>query len=121
MKTAKIGIAPYGELKARTVAIARGKHKPKPGEPKVWFTSVESFAKVLSSKNRALLATIAETPPGSLRELAERTGREPSNLSRTLKMMERYGFVRLHRDERRLIAEVPYHSVSLQLTFAAAT
>src|ERR1022692_1741614 len=66
MKTLRIGIASYEDMKARTMVIARGKLKPKPGDPKVWFTSTESFAKVLSNKNRALLATIASTHPFSL-------------------------------------------------------
>jgi len=35
MTTLRIGIASYDETKARTMAIARGKHKPKRGEPKV--------------------------------------------------------------------------------------
>jgi predicted transcriptional regulator len=50
----------------------------------VWFTSTESFAKVLSNKNRALLELIASMQPESLLELAARTGRAP---------MERYGFL----------------------------
>ncbi len=85
MKTLKVGIASYKDMKDRTMAIARGDLRPKPGEPKVWFTSTESFAKVLSQKNRTLLSTIAETHPGSLQELADLTGRKTSNLSRTLK------------------------------------
>ena len=118
MKTLKVGIASYREMKARTLAIARGEMKSTPGEPKVWFTSTESFAKVLSNKNRALLAVIAATNPESLQELAARTGRKPSNLSRTLKTMERYGFVRLYRGERgRIRPEVPYRAISLQLPF----
>ncbi|HXZ88745.1 MAG TPA: helix-turn-helix domain-containing protein, partial [Candidatus Binataceae bacterium] len=100
MKTLKIGIASYDEMKARTIAIARGEIRPKPGEPKLWFTSTESFARVLSRKNRALLEVIAKRRPSSLQELAKCTGRKPSNLSRTLKTMEHYGFVRLHRGER---------------------
>jgi predicted transcriptional regulator len=120
VKTLKIGIAPYEEMKARSLAIARGKLKPRPGEPKVWFTSTESFAKVLSNKNRVLLAIIATTHPTSLQELAASTGRKPSNLSRTLKTMERYRFVRLHRGERgRIRAEVPYRSISLELPLSA--
>jgi predicted transcriptional regulator len=119
-KTLKIGIASYEEMKARTLAIARGELKPRPSEPKVWFTSTESFAKVLSNKNRALLAMIAATHPTSLQELAERTGRKPSNLSRTLKTMEHYRFVRLHRGKRgRIRPEVPYRSISLELPFSA--
>jgi predicted transcriptional regulator len=120
MRTLKIGIASYEEMKARTMAITRGEWRPKRGEPKVWFTSTESFAKVLSQRNRALLMTIAETSPASLQELADRTGRKTSNLSRTLKTMERYGFVTLHRGVRgRIRPEVPYRSISLELPFSA--
>ena len=69
-----------------------------------------------SNKNRALLAEIAATAPASLAELADRTGREPSNLSRTLKTMERYGFVRLHHGARgRIRPEVPYREITLEL------
>jgi predicted transcriptional regulator len=120
MKTLKIGIASYEHMQARTMKIARGELKPRPQDPKVWFTSTESFAKVLSNKNRALLATIIETHPESLQELAHRTGRKASNLSRTLKTMEHYGFVRLHRGARgRVRPEVPYQAISLELPFAS--
>ena len=122
MKTLKIGIASYDDMKARSMAIARGEIKPKPGDPKVWFSSTESFAKVLSNKNRVLLATIAATHPVSLQDLAGRTGRKASNLSRTLRTMEHYGFVRLHRGERgRIRPEVPYQSISLELPFTPPT
>jgi predicted transcriptional regulator len=116
MKTLRVGIASYEEMKARTVAIARGLHKPASGEPKVWFTSAESFARVLSDRNRAVLEVIAETAPTSLGQLAELTGRQKSNLSRTLKTMERYGFVRLERGPRgSVIPKVPYQRISLVL------
>ena len=100
MKTLRIGIAGYSRMKARTMAIARGEHKPARGEPTVWFTSVESFAKVLSQRNRALLTTIAREKPGSLTELAALAGRNKSNLSRTLKTMAQYGLVELKRGQR---------------------
>jgi predicted transcriptional regulator len=120
MKTLKIGIASYEEMKARTLAIARGELKPTDDDPKVWFTSTESFAKVLSNRNRALLATIAATHPASLQELAERTGRKASNLSRTLRTMAHYGFVELHHGERgRIRPEVPYQAIALELPFTS--
>ena len=97
MSTLKVGIASYEDFKERTMAIARGKLKPSRNDPKVWFTSIESFAKVLSDRNRALLALIAETNPSSMNELAERTGRARSNLSRTLRTMERYGLIRFEK------------------------
>lgn len=121
MRTLKVGIASLEDMKKRTMAIARGRLKAGRNDPKVWFTSPESFAKVLSNKNRALLNLIAETHPGSLQELAARTGRKPSNLSRTLKTMERYGFVRLHKGARgRIRPEVPYRRISLTLALEAA-
>ena len=119
MKTLKVGIASYEDMKARTMAIARGELRPKPGDPKVWFTSPESFAKLLSNRNRALLAQIADTHPSSLHELAALSGRTPGNLSRTLKTMERYGLVRLHRGERgKVCPEVPYRDVRLEMTLS---
>ncbi len=116
MKTMRIGIASHEEFKARTMAIARGEVVPGADEPKVWFPSTESFARVLSQRNRTLLAVIAETHPESLQALAERTGRKVSNLSRTLRTMERYGFVLLHKGARgRIRPEVAYQAISLEL------
>ena len=116
MKTLRVGIADYGRMKARTLAIARGEHKPGTGEPKVWFSSVESFAKVLSQRNRDLLTLIAAEQPASLTQLAELSGRKKSNLSRTLKTMSQYGFVELKEGRRRaLVPRVPYDRVSLDV------
>ena len=117
MKTLKIGIADYDRMKARTMAIARSEHKPARGEPTVWLTSIESFAKVLSRRNRELLAMIGREKPGSVTELAEISGRSKSNLSRTLKTMSRYGLVELKEGERgTLVPRTPYDRVRLDVS-----
>ena len=114
MTTLKVGIASYEQLKARTLAAARGKELIRRGDPKIWFTSMESFAKVLSDRNRALLALIAETQPDSLAELSELSGRAKSNLSRTLKTMERYGLVQLRKGQGgTIVPRVPYSGIAL--------
>lgn len=116
MTTLRVGIASYEEMKARTLAVARGKHRIQSGEPKVWFTSTESFAKILSARNRELLRVIAERAPRSLEELAQITGRAKSNLSRTLRTMEQYGLVTLNRAERgRVTPKVIYDRVELDV------
>jgi predicted transcriptional regulator len=116
MSTLRVGIASYDEMKALTMAIARGQRRLGPKEPRVWFPSTESFAKVLSAANRDLLRVIAEKKPGSLEELAVLTGRKKSNLSRTLKTMENYGLVRLERGEHgRIAASVVYDRIELEL------
>jgi predicted transcriptional regulator len=50
--------------------LRRSRRRVKTGEPKVWFTSTESFAKVLSAGNRELLRIIVEKGP-NCREGAE--------------------------------------------------
>jgi predicted transcriptional regulator len=102
MKAIVIGIMPQERIRARMLAIACGEYQPKPGEPKVWFTSMKSLAEVLSDDNRALLRVIRETKPESISALAEATGREPGNLSRTLKTMANYGLVEMRRERRRV-------------------
>lgn len=120
MTTLRVGIASYEDMKARTMAIARGEHKPGKDEPKIWFTSVESFAKVLSDQNRALLELIAEVQPDSLSELADLSGRAKSNLSRTLKTMERYGLVQLQKGKGgKIIPRVPYSDIVLDMPIGA--
>jgi predicted transcriptional regulator len=116
MTTLKVGIASYEDMKARTLEVARGERRVAPDEPKVWFTSTESFAKVLSAGNRALLRVIMEQVPESLDELARITGKAKSNLSRTLKTMAGYGLVRLDRGARgRIAPRVIHDRVELDL------
>jgi predicted transcriptional regulator len=102
MKPISIGIMPQEKIRERVLAIARGSYKPKPNEPKIWFTSMKSLAEVLSDENRALLHVILETQPESISALAELTGRKPSNLSRTLKTMSNYGIVELKRERNQV-------------------
>ena len=116
MTTLKVGIADYEEMKARTMRIAKGEEKPAPDDPKVWFTSTESFAQILSSGNRELLRVIDEQSPGSLEELSQITGRTKPSLSRTLKTMANYGLVLMEPGAgRKLIPKVLHDRVELEL------
>lgn len=65
----------------------------------IWFPSMATMAAVLSEDNRALLRVIRDRQPKSLTALAELTGRRVPNLSRSLRMMEGYGLVKLKRDK----------------------
>jgi predicted transcriptional regulator len=91
MKVLRIGIASTDTFRARTIAIAKGV-RPKAGEPSIWFTSAQSIGKLID-QNWPLLREIRRHPPQSMTELAGRTGRSLSNLSRTLKSLEQRGLV----------------------------
>ena len=105
-RTLYVGIMSKADYIKRTIAIAKGEHKPKKDEPKVWFESIKSLAQVLSNENQELLKIIDEKHPQSLSELEALTGRKKSNLSRTLKTLERYGIVVLQKEKNTLVPKV---------------
>ncbi|MFM9969102.1 MAG: transcriptional regulator [Burkholderiales bacterium] len=94
-KCIRVGIMPLEKVRDYTLAIARGQYKRKPNEPKIWFTSIKSFAAVLSDENRELLRIIHDAKPESIADLVGITGRKASNLSRTLRTMANCGLIRL--------------------------
>jgi len=116
----KVGIASQAAIERYTRDIVAGRRKRGPTDPDVWFSTIESFAKVLSDRNRDLLALIADQRFDSLDTLATAAGRAKSNLSRTLRTMERYGLVRLEKGKgRRLTPTVTFERVELTLDVAA--
>jgi len=115
MKSITIGIMPQGKIRERICAIAKGEYKPKPSEPKIWYTSMKSLAEALSDDNRALLRMIKDSQPESTSSLAEMTGRKPGNLSRTLKTMSNYGIVEMRRENnhvRPIAKAIDFHIVT---------
>lgn len=66
-------------------------------KPTVWFDSWRQLAGLLSDENRALLRLMQERQPRTVLELAKWSGRAASNLSRTLRHLERHGLVKMHR------------------------
>jgi predicted transcriptional regulator len=94
VKVLMIGVTSPEYVKRRALEIARG-GKRKPGEPKVWVSSLLSVAKVLSQKNMLLLEMIQAFQPQSMPELAKISGRTKGNLSRSLHRMKRLGLVDL--------------------------
>jgi predicted transcriptional regulator len=99
------------------------------GAPRRWYDSeatarragresrsAEAMVKLLSSDNLAVLAVIARRKPRSMRRLAELTGRKESNLSRTLKKLERAGIVEMRKGPGRVrIPALVARTVRLEL------
>ncbi|NER25004.1 MAG: transcriptional regulator [Symploca sp. SIO1B1] len=112
----KIGIISREDYRQRTIAIAKGQYKPREDEPKVWFESIKSLAQVLSQENQELLKIIINHEPGSISELEALTHRKTSNLSRTLKTLERYGIVELMKDKGKVIPKVKATDFKVELS-----
>jgi len=102
----KIGIISKKDYIKRTLAIAKGEYKPRKGEPKVWFESTKSMSQILSAENQELMRTIINNNPHSITELEEITNRKKSNLSRTLKTLEKYGIVELRKIKGKIMPKV---------------
>lgn len=97
LRRLNVGVATPTEMRARTLAIARGALKPGPDDPTIWVPSFEALGRILTIRNTALLDRIRTRRPASIMELSRDIDRAPSNVLRTLRTMERYGLVALHR------------------------
>lgn len=123
-KILRIGIMSYENFQKYTIAIAKGEYKRKPNEPKLWFTSLQSLANVLSEENQKLLRLITDEHPQSISELESLTGRNANNILRTLRTMENYGLVELleSKEKKRgrpsLIPRVLFNTTDIQIHFA---
>ncbi len=121
MKVMNVGIISQKRYINRTIAIAKGEYKPKKNEPKVWFESIKSLSQVLSNENQDLLKLIIEHKPKSLTELEEISHRKKSNLSRTLKTLERYGIVSLSKEKGKVMPIVKASDFRVEFGLNSAT
>ncbi|MFH7586987.1 helix-turn-helix domain-containing protein [Oceanimonas sp. AH20CE76] len=103
---ARIGIMSEKLIRMRLLAIAQGKYKPQPNEPRVWYTSINAISQILRPENIELLRLIDSERPESLTQLSELTGRAKSNLSNTLKVLSEKGFVRLEQGSGKAVKPV---------------
>jgi len=88
-----IGIAPREYIHRRMLDIAKGAVRRPPNEPRVWFTSAEALARVLSKKNMLLIEMIRHCEPASVTELARMVGRNKTNVLRSLKTLKDFEIV----------------------------
>ena len=68
MTTPKVGFATYREMKARTLAIAKGELHPKPSDPRVWAISPASYARWMFEPKPAEPLTCRRNSPRLITE-----------------------------------------------------
>ena len=91
---ALIGVMPENEFRQRVMAIVSNEYFPEENEPKIWFSSLNAVAQILSPEKLALLDVMDREKPESISQLARLAGRAVSNLSATLSTLEKHGFVK---------------------------
>lgn len=99
----KVKIQSHADLRKEMKAVASGKHAAPKDAGAPSFESVETLLRLLTPKNRELLAIIRDRKPRSIAELAEMTGRKPPNVTRTLGKLEAVGFVRMETVKHRKV------------------
>ena len=99
----KVKIQSHADLRKEMKAVASGKQAPPKDASAPSVESVETLLRLLTPKNRELLAIIRDRKPGSIAELAEMTGRKPPNVTRTLGKLEAIGFVRMKTVKHRKV------------------
>lgn len=112
---ALIGVISEKRLRDRMLAIATGKYKPSPNEPKFWFSSLIAVGQLLSNDNIELLRLMHREKPQSVTQLAEMTGRQVSNLSATLKSLAGRGFVVLNKKGNTVIPVAQFTDFEIQV------
>lgn len=94
-----IGIASKEYIHRRMLAIARGKVRQLPNDPRVWFTSWEALARVFSKQNMMLIEILREKTPESITALASEMGREKTNVARSLRVLEQFEIIEYEEGE----------------------
>jgi predicted transcriptional regulator len=86
----------------------------------VYFTSIEAARNLLTPNRLALLRAISTKRPGSIYELAKITGRDLKNVQDDLRLLKRYGLVRMGRGyssgKRKVrIPQAVFNEISLKI------
>ena len=110
-----IKIQGHASLREEMKAVARGERLAAKDAGGTTFDSVEALLRLLTPRNRELLAIIRDKKPQSIAELAELTGRAQPNLTRTLGKLAAIGFVRLKNVDRRKVPTTTIHSLRINI------
>jgi hypothetical protein len=75
--TISIGIMPLDEFRADMIAVARGERKIEPGEPQLWFVSLEALANALKTDVATVKRVLLPPPDWHADDIIERLGLPP--------------------------------------------
>ena len=98
-----VKIQSHAALRKEMKAVASGQRRAPRDAGGISFDSADALLRLLTPRNRELLAVIRDRKPQSIAELAALTGRKPPNVTRTLGKLEAVGFVRMMTVRRKKV------------------
>lgn len=113
MNTVTISVQPISSVKARLKAAFAGKRQ----KPRITFASIDLLWKVLAPNRMALVRAMTGAGPMSLREVAQRVGRDTRAVQRDVHTLLNAGV--LDRLENGRIV-FPYDEVHIDLVWRSA-
>lgn len=114
--TLRITVEPWETFKADLVEQAgRMVDGETPGERIVAFEDIESIQRLLTPKRLELIKSVMVDPPESLRGLATRLDRSPSEVHGDVHLLAEYGIIDIETVGRTKQPTVPYHSIEIEV------
>ncbi len=111
----EVKIQSHASLRKEMKGGATGKMAAPKDAAHMSFDSVETLLRLLTPKNRELLAVIRDRKPQSVAELAKMTGRKPPNVLRTLGKLEAVGFILMKTVKHRKVPTVAVHALRISI------
>lgn len=84
------------------------------------FEDPGELRKLLTARRLETLRSIHDDPPASIRALADRLGRNPSEVHDDVHLLADYGIVYFERDGRARAPYVPYDQVRIEVDMLAS-
>ena len=97
------------DLREEMRSVARGEREVPPLPASAMLSTLSSPG------NLDLLRIISQERPASVSQLAERTGRAQSNVSRSLQVLARHGLIRLEREGKEVRPVAVAQSIDVDL------
>lgn len=85
------------------------------GDRLLAFEDVEAIQRLLTPKRLELLKSVMREPPSSLRRLAERLDRSPSEVHADVHLLVDYGVIELEAAGRAKRPHVPYEAIEIEV------
>lgn len=80
------------------------------------FSEPEEIVRILTEKRLELIRSVMEEPPDSIRDLADRLGRNPREVHGDVHLLEEYGVLDLEEAGRAKRPMIPYDEIVIEVS-----